>query len=95
VALLTQPWLLAHVFQPSVRGKGVVAVKRYLTVKELAECLHICRASVYNYLKNIPNFPQPVKVGRLSRWDFEEIEFFMKSAPRGVYGEGHDRVSDE
>ena len=73
----------------------MVAVKRYLTVKELAECLHVCRASVYNYLKNIPGFPQPVKVGRLSRWDFEEIECFMKSAPRGVYGEGHDRAADE
>jgi predicted DNA-binding transcriptional regulator AlpA len=73
----------------------VGTVKRYLTVKELAECLHVCRASVYNYLKNIPDFPQPVKVGRLSRWDFEEIEFFMKSAPRGVDGEGHDRMAHE
>jgi predicted DNA-binding transcriptional regulator AlpA len=82
---------LAYALQPSVSGKVVGAVKRYLTVKELAECLHVCRASVYNYLKNIPNFPQPVKVGRLSRWDFDEIEFFMKSAPRGVYGEGHDK----
>lgn len=70
-------------------------MKRYLTVKELAECLRVCRASVYNYLKNIPDFPQPVKVGRLSRWDFEEIECFMKSAPRGVYGEGHEHAVHE
>jgi predicted DNA-binding transcriptional regulator AlpA len=92
MALHTRLPLLARVFQPSVHGKGVVAVKRYLTVKEFAEYLHVCRASVYNYLKNVPDFPQPVKVGRLSRWDFEEIEIFMKSAPRGVYGEGHDKV---
>ena len=63
-------------------------MKQYLTVKELADYLHVCRASVYNYLKTVPGFPQPVKVGRLSRWNLEEIELFMKSAPRGVYGEG-------
>jgi predicted DNA-binding transcriptional regulator AlpA len=60
---------------------------QYLTVKELAEKLHVCRASVYNYLKEIPGFPQPMKIGRLSRWSAEEIDVFMESAPRGVYGE--------
>jgi predicted DNA-binding transcriptional regulator AlpA len=40
-------------------------MKQYLTVKELADYLHVCRASVYNYLKTVPGFPQPVKVGRL------------------------------
>jgi predicted DNA-binding transcriptional regulator AlpA len=63
-------------------------VNQYLTVKDLAEKLHVCRASIYNYLKNIPGFPQPIKVGRMSRWNAEEIELFMNSAPRGVYGEG-------
>ncbi|MDR1509147.1 MAG: AlpA family phage regulatory protein [Synergistaceae bacterium] len=63
-------------------------MKQYLTVKALTEKLHICRASVYNYLKTIPDFPQPMKVGRLTRWDAEEIEAFMSRAPRGVYGEG-------
>jgi predicted DNA-binding transcriptional regulator AlpA len=70
-------------------------VKQYLTVKELAERLHVCRASVYNYLKTIPNFPQPMKVGRLSRWSSEEIEAFMSHAPRGVYGENHGFAASE
>jgi predicted DNA-binding transcriptional regulator AlpA len=63
-------------------------VKQYLTVKELAEKLHVCRASIYNYLQTVPNFPRPIKVGRMSRWNSEEIEAFMNNAPRGVYGEG-------
>jgi predicted DNA-binding transcriptional regulator AlpA len=60
---------------------------QYLTAKELADKLNICRASVYNYLKTVPNFPQPMKVGRNSRWSSVEVDNFMNSAPRGVYGE--------
>jgi predicted DNA-binding transcriptional regulator AlpA len=66
-------------------------VKQYLTVKELSEKLHVCRASIYNYLKKIPGFPQPMKLRRSSRWDPEEVERFMSHAPRGVYGEGNVR----
>lgn len=60
---------------------------QYLTVIELAQRLRVCRASVYNYIKDIPGFPQPIKIGRLSRWSAEEVDLFMSSAPRGVYGE--------
>ena len=63
-------------------------MSQYLTVKELAEKLNVCRATVYNYLKDIPSFPQPIKLGRLSRWSAVEIDKFMNNAPRGVYGEG-------
>jgi predicted DNA-binding transcriptional regulator AlpA len=66
-------------------------MKKYLTVKDLEENLHVCHATIYNYLKKIPGFPQPQKVGRLSRWDPEEIERFMSNTPRGVYGEGGSR----
>ena len=62
-------------------------MSQYLTVKELAEKCHVCRASIYNYLKKLPGFPQPIKIGRLSRWNAEEVDNFMKNAPRGVYGE--------
>jgi predicted DNA-binding transcriptional regulator AlpA len=63
-------------------------VSQYLTVKDVAKKLNICRASVYNYLKAVPGFPQPMKLGRMSRWSAEEVDSFMSSAPRGVYGEG-------
>jgi predicted DNA-binding transcriptional regulator AlpA len=62
-------------------------MKDYLTIKDLSKKLHVCRATIYNYLQKIPDFPQPKKVGRLSRWDPDEMEKFMRSAPRGVYGE--------
>jgi predicted DNA-binding transcriptional regulator AlpA len=91
VALFTQPRLLACALLFRAHRKGVREVKRYLTVKELAEKLHVCRASIYNYIKKIPDFPQPRKIGRLSRWDAEEMDAFMSRAPRGVYGEGCDR----
>jgi predicted DNA-binding transcriptional regulator AlpA len=87
VALFVWSRLLARAFLFCIHGKEVGKVKQYLTVKELAEELHVCRTSIYNYLQKIPNFPQPIKVGRMSRWNAEEIEAFMNHAPRGVYGE--------
>ena len=63
-------------------------MSQYLTVKDVAKKLNVCRASVYNYIKNIPGFPQPMKLGRMSRWSAEEVDGFMNNAPRGVYGEG-------
>jgi predicted DNA-binding transcriptional regulator AlpA len=63
-------------------------MKEYLTVKDLSKKLHVCRATIYNYLKKIPDFPQPQKLQRSSRWDPDEMESFMNNAPRGVYGEG-------
>ena len=61
--------------------------KSYLTVL-VAKELNVSRATVYNYLKTLPGFPQPIKLGRLSRWKPEEINGYMNDAPRGVYGEG-------
>jgi predicted DNA-binding transcriptional regulator AlpA len=95
VAFFKRPRLLLYALLCRARGKGVAELKRYLTIKELAEELHICRASVYNYLKTIPGFPQPMKVGRLSRWNGEEVESFMNRAPRGVYGENNGRAANE
>ena len=61
---------------------------KYVTIKNVAEKLGICRASVYNYVQQVSGFPQPVKIGRLTRFNDEEIDVFMKNkAPRGVNGE--------
>jgi predicted DNA-binding transcriptional regulator AlpA len=62
-------------------------VRQYLNIKELTKKLRICPASVYNHMKTIPEFPQPIKIGRSSRWDAEEVDNFMNKAPRGAYGE--------
>ena len=58
---------------------------RFLTVKEVAERLHVCRASIYLWLKQ--GFPQPLKLGRSSRWSAAELEEWLSTRPKGVYGE--------
>jgi len=58
---------------------------RFLTVKEVAEQLHVCRASIYGWLKQ--GFPQPVKFGRASRWRLTELEEWLRTRPKGTYGE--------
>lgn len=61
---------------------------RYLTIKEVAERLHVCRASIYLWLKN--GFPQPLKLGRASRWSALEVDEWLKTRPKGAYGEHAD-----
>jgi excisionase family DNA binding protein len=61
------------------------AEDRFLTVKEVAERLHVCRASIYLWLKH--GFPQPLKFGRSSRWRAAELEEWIRKRPKGVYGE--------
>jgi excisionase family DNA binding protein len=58
---------------------------RYLTIGEVAERLHVCRASIYGWLKK--GFPQPFKLGRASRWRVSELEEWLNSRPKGTYGE--------
>jgi excisionase family DNA binding protein len=57
----------------------------FLTVKEVAERLHVCRASIYLWLKR--GFPQPSKLGRASRWSSAEVEEWIRTRPKGAYGE--------
>jgi excisionase family DNA binding protein len=57
----------------------------FLTVKEVAERLHVCRASIYLWLRR--GFPQPRKFGRASRWSSFELDEWLKGRPKGVYGE--------
>lgn len=61
---------------------------RFLTIQEVAERLHVCRASIYGWLKK--GFPQPTKLGRASRWSATELEEWLRTRPRGVYGEKAD-----
>jgi predicted DNA-binding transcriptional regulator AlpA len=58
---------------------------RFLTVREVADMLHVCRASIYLWLKR--DFPQPRKFGRASRWQSSELEEWIRKRPKGVYGE--------
>ena len=61
---------------------------RFLTVKEVAERLNVCRASIYIWLKK--GFPHPVKFGRASRWRSSELDEWLRTRPKGVYGERNE-----
>jgi len=58
---------------------------RYLPIREVAEKLHVSRASIYLWLKK--GFPQPLKFGRSSRWSALELEEWLRTRPKGAYGE--------
>jgi excisionase family DNA binding protein len=58
---------------------------KYLTIQEVAARLNVCRASIYLWLKK--GFPQPLKLGRTSRWSALELEEWVRTRPRGTYGE--------
>jgi predicted DNA-binding transcriptional regulator AlpA len=62
-------------------------IGRQLDVKGVAEKLGICRATVYNLVKNNPDFPSQRKINRAARWDEGEIDAFLEKCPRGAYGE--------
>ena len=52
--------------------------ERYLNLSELRERLGGCSpASVYRYIHAIDGFPQPVKLGRATRFRESEVQAFI------------------
>ena len=70
-------------------------MSQYITVKEVAKKLGVCRASIYNYINTIPEFPIPRKIGRITRFLDEEVNSFMRDAPHGVTREVIGRKVNE
>ena len=60
---------------------------RYITIKEIVERLGISKASIYSCSKD-GRFPKQKKLGSSSRWSLQEIEDWVKTRPKGAYGEG-------
>jgi len=58
----------------------------YLTGKEVIERLQVCKTSIYIWAKK-GLFPQPIKVDNLLYWTEQEIDEWVKSRPKGAYGE--------
>ena len=59
---------------------------RFVTIREVSERLCVCKASIYSWAK-AGLFPKPTKFGSSSRWSLQEIEEWVKSRPKGAYGE--------
>lgn len=52
----------------------------YLSASQVANRLGLSRTSIWRYLKNEPNFPQPYKFGKTTRrWALEEIQAWEQS----------------
>ena len=60
---------------------------RMLNVREVAEKLGCCKASVFNWSRD-GIIPQQRKLGRATRWGEEELNQCMSRLPVGSYGEG-------
>jgi len=51
---------------------------RLLKLDELSQALGgIGRASIYRHIKNVPGFPQPVKIGAATRFRQSDVEAFI------------------
>ena len=59
---------------------------RLLTVKEVAEMLQVCDATVYRWAK-YEDFPKQKKFGRASRWSKREMNEYQRTRKIGAYGE--------
>jgi predicted DNA-binding transcriptional regulator AlpA len=55
---------------------------KLLTIDDLAKVLGgLGRASIYRHIKNLPGFPQPVKIGAATRFRESEVQAFLSGHP--------------
>ena len=52
---------------------------RLLSPEEVAKMLSIGKSTIYDKLKNDPNFPKPEKIGKVNRWKLKDIQKYMNS----------------
>ena len=56
-----------------------------LTIDQLAEALGgIGRSSIYRHIKNLPGFPQPVKIGAATRFRASDVQAFIEGRSHRV-----------
>ena len=61
---------------------------KLITIDQLAEALGgIGRSSVYRHIKNLPNFPKPVKVGAATRFRQSDVEIYIAGRNSDAGGE--------
>ena len=53
--------------------------EEFISVMEVAKLLGIGKSTVWSKTKEDPNFPKPVKVGRVTRWRKPEVLEYMES----------------
>lgn len=57
-----------------------IAVGRYFRVAELASMLSVNRSTIWRWVKEDPNFPNPIKLGpKVTVWDGCQIQDWLQS----------------
>jgi excisionase family DNA binding protein len=59
---------------------------RYINIREVMERLGLSKATIYSWAK-AGTFPKQKKFGCSTRWSLHEIEEWVKTRPKGAYGE--------
>ena len=55
-----------------------ITQERFLRVKEVAALMGISKSTVWNYMKKLEDFPQPIKIGmNVTVWRLSEIIRWM------------------
>ena len=55
-------------------------VDKLVTLDELADALGgLGRSSIYRHIKSLPGFPQPLKVGKATRFRLSDVQAFIRS----------------
>ena len=56
---------------------------KFLTVEEVAQRYGVAKATVWRWVKNDPNFPEPIKLSPgTSRWTEEQLRVFERHAAK-------------
>ncbi len=58
-------------------------MKIYVSPTQVMTALGISRSTLYRMI-GAGDFPQPIKLGRLSRWPLDELENYVSGLDRGV-----------
>lgn len=58
---------------------------KLITLDELAQCLGgIGHSTIYRHIKELPGFPQPVKIGAATRFRMSEVQTFIEASTEEV-----------
>lgn len=60
-----------------------IKTKKWLRNKEVCEYTSLSKTTIWRLVSN-KDFPKPIKIGKMSFWDLEEVEAFMLSKKQEV-----------
>jgi len=63
----------------------ISTIEKLVDIKELSNQLGgVSRSTIYRHIKNLPDFPQPLKVGAATRFRLGDVQLFIDNVGRDV-----------